>query len=283
MYKKINKFIQKNYQEKQFKSLEQIITELDISYEMYILAVRSTIKKRKIFLKHKLEEICINNYMKDLVHVWNANHDIQYVLDPYSCVVYICNYLTKNNKGMSKLLEQAAKEAKDGNMDLKKSVRHIGNKFLNCTEMSELECVYSLLELPITQSSIKVEFFNTSEIPNCVFIAKPDYLLKKMDPEDDNIKQPNSIDKYANRPKQLIDMCLADFVSMIDIVQKYKPITSDDKQSINEYSSDEENENDNKNIFPIKLQNNKIMKLCKKCKIIRFVNYKFKIDPENYC
>ena len=53
--------------------------------------------------------------------------------------------------------------------------------------MSEQECVYSLLELPITQSSIKVEFINTSEIPNCVFIAKADYLLKKMDPEDDNI------------------------------------------------------------------------------------------------
>ena len=177
--KKINKFIQKIYQEKQFKSLEQILTELNISYEMYILAVRSTIKKRKIFLKRKLQEIYLNNYMKDLVHVWNANHDIQYLLDPYSCVVYICDYLTKNNKGMSKLLEQAAKEAKQGNMDFKKSVRHIGNKFLNCTEMSEQECVYSLLELPITQSSIKVEFINTSERPNRVFIAKPDYLLKK--------------------------------------------------------------------------------------------------------
>ena len=99
--------------------------------------------------------------------------------------------------------------------------------------MSEQECVYSLLELPITQSSIKVEFINTSEIPNRVFIAKPDYLLKKMDPEDDNIKQPNCIDKYANRPKQLIDMCLADFVSMTDIVQNYEPFTSDDEQSMN--------------------------------------------------
>ena len=115
--------------------------------------------------------------MTQLVNVWNANHDIQYVLDPYSCVVYICDYLTKNNKGMSILLEQAAKEAKDGNMDLKKSGRHIGNKFLNCVEMSEQECVYSLLELPITQSSIKVEFINTSEIKNRVFIAKPEYLF----------------------------------------------------------------------------------------------------------
>ena len=38
-----------------------------------------------------------------------------------------------------------------------------------------------------------------------------------------------------------------------------------------------------KYIFPIKLPNNKVMKLRKKHKIIRFVNYKFKIDPENYC
>ena len=58
--------------------------------------------------------------MTQLVNVWNANHDIQYVQDPYSCVVYICDYFTKNNKGMRILLEQAAKEAKDGNMDLKK-------------------------------------------------------------------------------------------------------------------------------------------------------------------
>ena len=54
--------------------------------------------------------------------------------------------------------------------------------------MSEQECAYSLLELPITQSSIKVEFINTSEIPNRVFITKPDYILEKMDPNSEEIK-----------------------------------------------------------------------------------------------
>ena len=127
LFTQINKFIQKKYKEKQFIKFNEILNELNISYELYILALRSTIKKRKIFLKRDIEEIYINNYMTQLVNVWNANHDIQYVLDPYSCVVYICDYLTKNNKGMSILLEQAAKEAKYGNMDLKKSVRHIGN------------------------------------------------------------------------------------------------------------------------------------------------------------
>ena len=288
MFKEINKFIQKKYKENNFMEFNQILIQLNISYESYILALRSTIKKREIFLKRRLEEIYINNYMKQFVNVWNANHDIQYVLDPYSCVVYICDYLTKNNKGMSKLLEQAAKEAKEGNMDLKKSVRHIGNKFLNCVEMSEQECVYSLLELPITQSSIKVEFINTSEIKNRVFIAKPEYLFKKMDPEDEDIKQPNDIDKYANRPKQLNNMCLADFVAMTDIIQKYTPIESDDEQSINENSSDEETDIEKNNDIKYNCHIIKYSNFIKKVKlldslIINITLIQKIIVVKNYC
>ena len=72
--------------------------------------------------------------------------------------------------------------------------------------MSEQECAYSLVELPITQSSIKVEFINTSKIPNRVFITKPDYILQKLDPNSLEIKQENSIDKYSSRPNILKDM-----------------------------------------------------------------------------
>ena len=197
IYTDINKFIQLKYKEKNYLDFYQMLSQLNINYEKYILALRSTINKKKVFLKRKLSEIYINNYMFHLIHVWRANHDIQYVLDPYSCVVYICDYLMKNNKSMSKLLENASKEAKLGNMDLKQSVRHIGNKFLNCSEMSEQECAYSLLELPMTQSSIKVEFINTSEIHNRVFIAKPNHILKNMNPDSDKIKQMNNIDRYA--------------------------------------------------------------------------------------
>ena len=59
--------------------------------------------------------------------------------------------------------------------------------------MSEQECAYSLLELPITQSSIKVEFINTSEITNRVFIAKPDYILKNMDPESEKLNKKTTL------------------------------------------------------------------------------------------
>ena len=36
------------------------------------------------------------------------------------------------------------------------------------------------------------------------------------------------------------------------------------------------------NLFPIYLRNKVIYKH-KKCKVIHFVNYKYNIDPENYC
>ena len=294
IYVDINKFIQLKYKSKQTITFNEILNQLNITYEMYILALRTTINKKKIFLKRNISEIFINNYMKKLINVWKANHDIQYVLVPYSCVVYICDYLMKNNKGMSKLLEAAAKEAKEGNMDLKQSVRHIGNKFLNCSEMSEQECAYSLLELPITQSSIKVKFINTSEINDRVFIAKPDYILKTMHPESEEIKQESNVDKYTSRPHILKNMCLADYIALTDTIYNatnYK-MQSEDEMSVDENTSDEEgtdtiiNDNDIINLkkyFPIKLQNKQIIKFRKYRKIISFVNYKYKIDPTNYC
>ncbi|MCG8622811.1 MAG: AAA family ATPase, partial [Proteobacteria bacterium] len=146
------------------------------------------------------------------------------------------------------------------------------------------------MELPMTQSSIKVEFINTSEIHNRVFIAKPDHVLKKMDPNSDKIKQMNNIDRYALRPNILKQMCLADFISLTDTTYTaYKTQLSDDEQSIAESSSDDETctttettQNNISHLFPIKLRN-KIIKLRRHRKVIRFVNYKYKVDPENYC
>ena len=55
--------------------------------------------------------------------------DMQYVLDPYACATYILSYITKGQRGMSRLLEKASEEAKSDNKDITINVRHIGNKF----------------------------------------------------------------------------------------------------------------------------------------------------------
>ena len=48
----------------------------------------------------------------------------------------------KGQRGMSRLLEIACKEAKSGYKDLVNQVRHIENKFLNAVEISAQEAVY---------------------------------------------------------------------------------------------------------------------------------------------
>ena len=71
-YTNINKFIQTKYKNKEFINFNEILNELNMSYDLYILALRSTTNKKRIFLKRTLKEIFINNYMTNFINVWKA-------------------------------------------------------------------------------------------------------------------------------------------------------------------------------------------------------------------
>ena len=72
--------------------------------------------------------------------------DLQYVLNPYACAKYILSYITKGQKGISKLLEAACQEARDGNLDIKQQKRAIGNKFVNAVEISAPQGGHSIIK-----------------------------------------------------------------------------------------------------------------------------------------
>ena len=91
-------------------------------HEQYILVLCSTLKKPKLFLKRNVNDIHINGYTKYLVMVWQTNHDVQYVMDAYSCMMHICDYMTKAQKGMRTIMAEACKEVKDVNLTLKQNV-----------------------------------------------------------------------------------------------------------------------------------------------------------------
>ena len=76
----------------------------------------------------------VNLFVKILL-AWKANLDIKIVLEPYGCASYVVGYISKSQRGMSGLLEAAAKEARKENSDIKKEVRHIGNVFSNSVEV----------------------------------------------------------------------------------------------------------------------------------------------------
>ena len=110
--------------------------------------------------------------------------DIQFVLDPYACAVYILSYITKGQRGMSKLLRKACEEAKEGNKNIASKVRHIGNKFLNAVEISAQGAVYLVLQIPLRRSSREFQFINTSDPDERTFLR---YLNAQTENDADDI------------------------------------------------------------------------------------------------
>lgn len=85
-----------------------------MSHETYLHCIQSTLKVSKVLLKRSLEETRINNFNKTLLKCWEANLEIQFILDPYACVSYIVSYISKGQRGLSKLLFLCVNKDKEG-------------------------------------------------------------------------------------------------------------------------------------------------------------------------
>jgi hypothetical protein len=284
-------------QEKEKISYEDFLeTVLEMSEEDYIKAIRASLQGPKVFLKREMSEQNINPYMKFLFTAWKANHDLQFVLDPYACAMYIVGYISKSQKGMSYLMDKACKEARQGSNDLKKQVRYIGNQFLHAVEVSAQEAAYLTLQLPLTRCSREVLFVHSSPPDERTFFLKSKEALEKLAPQSTDIESNNVIKRYASRPKQLKNWCLADYASKIDIkfpTEKLKNEYADyvdnvdDDDDEGKHSDDEENmvNNEENNInsrIKITLQNGITLTERKTARVLRYVRYRKSLDQENH-
>ena len=129
----------------------------------YMYALRPTVTSSTVFLKRNLEETRINNYNNILLESWEANMDIQYILDPYACISYIVSYISK---GLSNLLYEVYKEAKAKDSDIRQQVRRIGNQCLSHVEIGTQEAAYLVLQMHLRRSSTDVVFIDTNKQEN---------------------------------------------------------------------------------------------------------------------
>ena len=121
--------------------------------------------KTTIVLKQKPTDIWVNQYNNDLLRCWNANMDIQYITDAYSCVVYIISYISKAEREMGLLLDQARKEALDRNKSAKGVMKKLGSVYLHNREVSAQEAVFRVYNLKLKECSRKVQFIPVGENP----------------------------------------------------------------------------------------------------------------------
>lgn len=125
--------------------------------------------------------------------------DIQFILDPYACAVYIVSYISKGQRGMSNLLRHACEEAKTSNSDIRQQVRRIENKFLSL--VGAQEAVYIVLQMPLRHSSRGITFVNTSPPEERVVLIKPKHVLEELQDYSTDIESGNIVTLYQQRPR----------------------------------------------------------------------------------
>lgn len=121
-YKKYNSLV----------DLDLFLRDLSITYEQYILALRTSIISPTVFLKRSCRELMLNQYNKKLIVRHRANMDIQFVTDPYGAAQYVAAYMLKSNAVMSTLLKKAMEEMKNGNLSIIVLKFQLKNVCLHC-------------------------------------------------------------------------------------------------------------------------------------------------------
>ena len=116
--------------------------------------------------------------------------------------------------------------------------------------------------MPISNSTQKKEFINTSPPGERVGLTKSLYELEQLEPNSKDVTYKSNIDRYMMRPKQLAAWCLADYVAKIDIVYPKKEKSSNSDMNDEEVIDPDEVEDDVQNVsyndegnFPIEMRN----------------------------
>eukprot|EP00105_Crassostrea_gigas_P043473 XP_019927621.1 PREDICTED: uncharacterized protein LOC105339877 [Crassostrea gigas] len=258
------------------ENTEQVFEKLGLTQAQYMEAHKRLAKKTSVVLKRNPSELWTNQYNPCLLKCWNANMDIQFVLDPFSCIVYIISYISKSEREMGMVLKQTKIEAEEGNESARSTLKKIGSAYLNHREVSAQEAVYRVCNLKMKECSRKVVFIPVGENPTR--LTKPLSQIKRIQKsrktdeieqeDDEDIWMSNIVDRYESRPNEPLfqNMCLAEFCSEFRVLAKSQvPKTK------------------NENVF--ELQNSKgfIQKRTRaKPAIIRYPRFDAKKMPEKY-
>lgn len=220
--------------------LKSFLKHLDVDYDKYHNALKFSEVGKSVILKRKINETYVNNYNPALLLAWKANIDIQFCLDHYAVVTYVSDYFTKDDSGLTQVLQKAVNESKYTN-DFDR-LNYLKQVFFTHRQVCVCEAAYRLISgLNLKGANIKCIFVQTG------FPENRTTFLKRISDEDDEDGDESSEEldgdeevmytksksthntvtmpgregkffmtqsvhqKYENRPKLLENMCLAQF------------------------------------------------------------------------
>jgi len=169
----------------EWSDFDNLLLEYNWTYDEYEWALRVIHSRPTLIHKREPNARWVNQYNIELLKAWNANMDIQFVLDAYACAKYLMSYTTKPEREMSLLLEETHKECREGNMSVREEMKKLTGTFFNHRQVSVQEAIYRATKMPLVYCS-RGFVFVPSHSNSCKFL-KPHNVLKQMDSDDDDI------------------------------------------------------------------------------------------------
>ena len=202
-------------------SVDELLEKAEMTWATYRNLFDIVTKRVTVVMKRDSKDCWINNYNPALLDIWNANMDIQYITDPYSCVMYILSYISKAEHELSDILRHAQDELRQGNVDLKSQMKKLGNVYLDYREVSCQEAAHRMCNLHLKECSRAVVNLPVDENATRMSLPLAQIEAKaKADENDDDIWFKSLVDRYQARPdgEEFDNMCLAKFASEFRII-----------------------------------------------------------------
>ena len=137
--------------------------------------------------------------------------------------------------------------------------------------------------MPLRSSNIDVVYIPTGVKENRTRMLKDQSIIDMMDPDDTNVYKNNMLEKYANRPDNLEDICYADFAtSYISNNALETQVESEEMQNYTMPVNATEDIDDSKcDIISLKNKMGKMKKRSRPC-VMRYHKISKVKDPEQY-
>ncbi|XP_061381656.1 uncharacterized protein LOC116776497 isoform X3 [Danaus plexippus] len=245
----------------------------------YYKILSAGILRPMVFVKRHPNEKWHNFFNPFIFHHLQSSMDIQYITDEYSCAAYIAECVNKSDRSVSNLQRELLDLLeKNPNLDLVDMTKHMSVNILNAMEMSSQEAAWFLLREPLCKSTLKVEFIPTMRPQERHRFRKTEKELDRLPDEETSVWKENYFENYENRPAELED------VSLIQFVAWYKTRTRkkmSGPQIANQNWDSEDEEDVEEDITPEENMNQQSEKVFYRRKTPRVVSY-LRYDMTNH-
>uniref|UniRef100_A0A669CYJ6 ATP-dependent DNA helicase n=1 Tax=Oreochromis niloticus TaxID=8128 RepID=A0A669CYJ6_ORENI len=199
-------------------TIEQILSRCNLTMNEYEQCLQDINKKTALILKRDPKDCWINNYNPDLLEAWNSNLDVSLILNAYSCIEYLCKYITKKESGLSEYLKTVIDNSGNNTVNECDEMRAVMQAYSKKREISAQECVTRVCGLKMKKCSRSVVFVPTDDNP--VKMSRPMSYLESTTHDSRIIWMTSLSDKYKCRPEtpEYEEMSLADFAALCRLV-----------------------------------------------------------------